>query len=157
MLDLRSPGEPLGATVWRQTESLVNRARDGLFAPAEAARSTRVLVYNHSPWPLHLLGTSCESGRFSPGQPPPAVIEPKSIGGYRVESDEPAGGVTGAVVQYGFRPTDQYPCVWLVTSNPFGGVTCWNGQGYNGLTVGFCGSTGPANQVDYDVWEASAS
>jgi hypothetical protein len=148
---------PVGAPVWRITESLVNKAQESLFGPAEATRSTRVLIYNHSPWPLHLLGSSLESGGFARGGDPPAVIEPKSVGGYRVKSHGFATGVTGAVVQYGFRPTDQYPCLWLVTSNPFGGCSSWNGQGYDGLTVRFSGSVGPANQVDYDVWDATAA
>ena len=154
MLD--APG-PFGTPVWRLTESLVNKAQESLFGRAEAACSTRVLVYNHSSWPLYLLGTSVESGGFAPAAGPPAMIEPKSVGGYRVESRGAAAGVTGAVVQYGFRPTDQYPCVWLVTSNPFNGCNSWNGQGYNGLTVRFSGSAGNANQVEYDVWNATAA
>ena len=149
--------ETLDGSVWRISERLVNRAQDRLFAPATAARSTRVLVYNHTPWPLHRLTMHCQTGGFAPGQAPPAMIEPKSVGGWRAESAGAATGVTGAVVEYGFRPTDQYPCVWLVTSNPFGGANSWNGQGYGGLTVRFAGSTGPANQVDYDVWETPAS
>ncbi|WP_431267471.1 hypothetical protein [Dankookia sp. P2] len=148
---------PFGTPVWRITESLVNKAPEGLFRPAEAARSTRVLIYNHSRWPLHLLGASFESGGFAACAHPPALIEPKSVGGYRVEGAGPASGVTGAVVQYGFRPTDQYPCLWLVTSNPFGGCNSWNGQGYDGLAVRFSGSVGPANQVDFDVWDAAVA
>lgn len=148
---------PFGAPVWRITESLVNKTQQGLFAPARSGRSTRVLIYNHSSWPLHLLDASFESGGFAPGGHPPTVIEPKSVGGYQVESRDPAGGVTGAVVQYGFRPTDQYPCLWLVTSNPANGCNSWNGQGYNGLTVRFSGSVGAVHQVDYDVWDATAA
>ena len=149
--------DTLHGSVWRFAERLVNQVPEGLFAPAGAARSTRVLVYNHTPWALHRLTTHCETGRFAHGEAAPAVIAPKSVGGYRVVGDGPTHGVTGAVVEYGFRPTDQYPCVWLVTSNPFGGANSWNGQGYGGLTVRFAGSTGPANQVDYDVWETPAS
>lgn len=152
---------PPGAPVSRLNDSLASRADEHRFGPAEAARSTRVQIYNHSPWPLYLLGASFESGGFAPDETPPAVIAPRSVAGYRVESEGPETGVTGAVVQYGFRPTDQYPCLWLVTSNPFGnpfgGCNSWNGQGYNGLTVRFSGSVGPANQVDYDVWDATAA
>lgn len=148
---------PFGAPVWRITETLINKAQDSLFGPSDASRSTRVLIFNHSRWPLYFLGASFESGGFTPGQNPPGMIEAKSVGGYRVESHGFATGVAGAVVQYGYRPTDQYPCLWIVTSNPFAGGNSWNGQGYNGLVVKFSGSVGNANQVEYDVWEAAPS
>ncbi|MFC7475396.1 hypothetical protein ACFQS7_13580 [Dankookia sp. GCM10030260] len=87
----------------------MNQAQESLLGPAGAARSTWALIYNHGPWPLHLLGASFESGGFAAGGDPSAVIEPKTVGGCRVESRGQASGVAGAVVQYGWRPTGQVP------------------------------------------------
>jgi hypothetical protein len=140
-------------------EGQVDQTPPGLFAPAAAARSTRVLVRNHGHRALYLLGTSTESGHFAPGLEPPAVIAPRSLAGWRVESREDGSGVTGAVAEYGLRPTDQYPCLWLVTSNPPGNppgsASCWNGQGYGDLLVQFNGTAGAASQVEFDVREAA--
>lgn len=145
---------PFDGPVWRSVEMLTNKAQDSLFGPSDASRSTRVLIFNHSRFPLYFLGAGFESGNFTPGQNPPGMIEAKSVGGYRVESHGFATGVTNAVVQYGKRPTDGQPSLWIVTSNPFVGSNSWSGQGYNGLVVRFSGSVGPANTVDYDVWDA---
>ncbi|TCZ55261.1 hypothetical protein [Roseicella aquatilis] len=143
-----------GRTVRHGGETLADQRPRQLFAPTEAARSTRILLRHHGVRPLHLLGASFVTGRFAAGQAPPAVMAPRSLAGYRVEGDGDAG-VTGAVVEYGFRPTDQFPCLWLVTSNPLGGAAAWNGQGYAGLVVRFSGTPGPANQVEYEIRDAA--
>ena len=146
-----------GTTPGRIRAALANHVAAGLFAPSAAARSTRVLVHTHSRWPLHRLATRTESGRFAAGLEPPAVIAAKSVSGWLVESTAGGSGATGAVAEYGFRPTDQYPCLWLVTSNPADSASCWNGQGYGELLVHFSGIAGAASQVEFDVWEAPRS
>ncbi len=145
---------PFGAVFERFGETLVNRALGDIFGPDDASRSTRVLVFNHSPWPLFFLTAGFETGGFSNGGPP-MRIDAGSAAGYRVESHGVMTGVTGAVVQFGYRPTDQQPCLWISTSNPFAGGNSWNAVGLNGLFARFAGTVGNANEVQVDVYPAS--
>ena len=103
---MTSPFGPFGSQIERLGDLLINKVSDEIFGDGDAARLTRVMIYNHTSQDLFFLDSSFESGGFSAGMQPDK-IEADAIGGYRVESHGLASGVTGADVSFGLSPTGQ--------------------------------------------------
>ena len=100
-------------------------------------------------------GRKDDSGDFTPGRQAPFQIDPKTAGGYRVESHGIATGVTGAHVRYGLTAGDPNSLVLdIVTSNPYVGGNSSQAQGVNGFSAVSTDSAGNANQVDVDVFSS---
>jgi hypothetical protein len=88
------PFGPFEATFERLGDMLINKVQDEIFGDSDAARSARVIIYNHTGQDLYFLTSSFDSGGFTAGQQP-GVVPAKSAGGYKVESHGFATGVTG--------------------------------------------------------------
>ena len=145
---------PLGAPVERLGDTLINKASDEIFGDSGAARSTRVVIYNHSNQNLYFLTSSFDSGGFTPGMQP-SVIEPGTVNGYKVESHGFMAGVTGADVQFGLNPSDSTWCLHIVTSNPYAGDNSGAADAAGGLKVTSSMSVGNTSQFDVDVYSAN--
>lgn len=145
---------PLGAPVERLGDTLINKAMDEIFGDSGAARSTRVLIYNHTTQNLYFLNAGFETGGFTPGMQP-SVIEAGTVNGYKVESHGVMTGVTGADVTFGLSPSDQNVCLHIVTSNPYAGDNTGTADASNGLTATASISVGNTSQLDVDVYSAS--
>ncbi|SRR5208337_5346580 len=145
-----------GQSFERASDILLNNVIDEIFNPnSDAARLTVVVVYNHTNSPLLLIDSSFDSGDFTPGRQAPFQIDPKTAGGYRVESHGIATGVTGAHVRYGLTAGDPNSLVLdIVTSNPYVGGNSSQAQGVNGFSAVSTDSAGNANQVDVDVFSS---
>jgi hypothetical protein len=150
---MTNPFGPFGTAVERLGDMLINKISDEIFGEGDAARLTRVVIYNHTDQALFFLDSSFESGGFSAGMQP-STIESTAIGGYRVESHGAATGVTGATVHFGLSPTDDTVALEVVTSNPFIGDNTGEANGAEGLTARSSVSVGNANQFDVDVFAA---
>lgn len=151
---MTSPFGPFGSQIERLGDLLINKVSDEIFGDGDAARLTRVVIYNHTSQDLFFLDSSFESGGFSAGMQPDK-IEADAIGGYRVESHGLASGVTGADVSFGLSPTDDATALEIVTSNPFVGDNSGTANAAEGLTARSSLSVGNANQFDVDVFAAS--
>lgn len=148
---MTSPFGPFGSQVERLGDLLISKIEDEIFGDSEAARLTRVVIYNHTDKSLFFLDSSFETGGFSPGLQP-GTIEGGTIGGYRVESHGFGTGVTGATVRFGLDPTDDTAALEIVTSNPFAGDNTGSASTDEGLTARSSVSVGNANQCDVDVF-----
>jgi hypothetical protein len=149
---MSGPFGPFEAQVERLGDLLVNKVSEEIFGDGEAARLTRVVICNHTEQDLYFLDYAFESGGFSTGLQP-TTIEAKTIGGYRVESHGLATGVTGAIVHYGFSPSDAIPVLEIATSNPYAGdnsgaITAMD----DSLTATGSPSLGNANEFLGDVF-----
>jgi hypothetical protein len=152
---MSGPLGPFGDTFERLGDMLINKVADEIFGPSDAARSTRVIIYNHTDQDLFPFFNSFSTGGFTPGQQP-HVIEAGTAGGYRVESHGLATGVTGADVRFGLSPSDTTAALQIVTSNPFGGDNTMTAEAGQGLVVRATKSVGNANQVDADLFASDA-
>ncbi len=150
---MAGPFGPFGAQIERIGDMLINKVSDEIFGDSGAARSTRVVIYNHSEQDLYYLSSNFESGGFTPGLQP-TKIEGGSIGGYKVESHGFMTGVTGADVRFGLNPSDNTYCLRIVTSNPYVGDNAMSADAGQGLTVRATISVGNTSQVDADVYPA---
>lgn len=150
---MTSPFGPFGTQVERLGDLLISKISDEIFGDGDAARLTRVVIYNHTDQALFFLDGSFESGGFSAGMQPGA-IEAGTIGGYRVESHGVGTGVTGATVRFGLNPADDTAALEIVTSNPFIGDNTGVANAADGLTARSSVSVGNANQFDVDVFAA---
>lgn len=150
---MTSPFGPFGTQVERLGDLLISKISDEIFGDGDAARLTRVVIYNHANQDLFFLDSSFESGGFSAGMQP-GTIEAGTIGGYRVESHGVGTGVTGATVDFGLSPTDNSTALEIVTSNPFAGDNTGEANGAGSLTARSSVSVGNANQFDVDVFAA---
>jgi hypothetical protein len=148
-----SPFGPFGTQVERLGDLLINKISDEIFGDGDAARLTRVVIYNHTGQDLFFLDSSFESGGFSPGIQP-GTIEAGTIGGYRVESHGAGTGVTGASVRFGLSPTADAAALEISTSNPFVGDNTGVANSADGLTARSSVSVGNANEMDVDVFGA---
>ena len=146
-----------GQTFERAGDQLLNKVLDDIFnLNSDAARLTVVVVYNHTDTPLLFIDSSFDTGNFTPGKQAPFQIDPKSAGGYRVESFGIGTGVTGAHVRYGLAAGDPSSLVLdITTSNPFVGSNSSNAQGTNGFGATHTDSTGNSNQVDVDCFASN--
>ena len=79
---MTSPFGPFGSQIERLGDLLINKVSDEIFGDGDAARLTRVMIYNHTSQDLFFLDSSFESGGFSAGMQPDK-IEADAIGGYR--------------------------------------------------------------------------
>ena len=143
-----------GQTFERAGDQLLNKVLDDIFnLNSDAARLTVVVIYNHTDSPIFFINSSFDTGGFTPGMQAPFQIDPKTAGGYRVESHGVATGVTGAHVRYGLAAGDLNSLVLdITTSNPFVGDNSSDAQGTNGFGAVRTNSTGNANQVDVDFF-----
>jgi hypothetical protein len=150
---MSGPLGPFGDTFERLGDTPINKVADEIFGAPDAARSTRVIIYNHSGQDLFPISNSFSSGGFTAGQQP-HVIEAGTAGGYRVESHGFATGVTAADVRFGLSPSDGTVALRIVTSNPFAGDNSMSAEADQDrdLVVNATSSVGNANQVDVDVF-----
>jgi hypothetical protein len=148
-----SPFGPFGTQVERLGDLLISKISDEIFGDGDAARLTRVVIYNHTGQDLFFLDGSFESGGFSSGMQP-GTIEAGTIGGYRVESHGFMTGVTGASVRFGLSPTADAVVLEIVTSNPYEGGNSGVANGADGLVARSSFSVGNANEMDVDVFSA---
>ncbi|SPE26909.1 hypothetical protein SBA2_310015 [Acidobacteriia bacterium SbA2] len=58
---------PFGAQFERLGDMLINKVADEVFGDSGAARSTRVVIYNHSSQDIYFLSSSFDSGGFTAG------------------------------------------------------------------------------------------
>lgn len=145
---------PLGAPIDRLGDTLINKASDEIFGDSGAARSTRVVIYNHSTQNLYFLASSFDSGGFTPGMQP-TIIEAGTVNGYKVESHGFMAGVTGADVQFGLNASDSTWCLRIVTSNPYAGDNNGTAEAASGLTAKSSMSVGNTSQFEVDVYSAN--
>ena len=150
---MAGPFGPFDATFERLGDMLINKVADEIFGDSGAARSTRVVIYNHSDKDLFYLSNSFDSGGFTPGVQPGQVAA-GTIGGYKVESHGLATGVTGADVRFGFSPSDSDYCLRIVSSNPYAGDNSLEADAQGGIIVKSTSSVGNSNQVDADVYSS---
>jgi hypothetical protein len=144
---------PFGGTIERLGETLINKVSDEVFGDSGAARSTQVVIYNHTGQNFYFQSSNFETGGFTPGLQP-SVIEAGTAGGYKVESHGVMTGVTGADVRFGLTPADSNVCLRIVTSNPYAGDNTCNSESGEGLTVRSSISVGNTSQVLADVYAA---
>jgi hypothetical protein len=147
------PFGPFAAPVERLGDMLINKVADEIFGDTGAARSTRVVIYNHTQQDLYFLTSGFDSGGFSPGLQP-SKIEAGTLGGYKVESHGVMTGVTGADVRFGFDPNDNTLALRIVSSNPYAGANTFNTETGEGLTARATISVGNTSQLDVDVYAA---
>jgi len=151
---MSGPLGPFESSFERLGDSLINKVADEIFGDSDAARWTRVIIYNHSNQDLYYLSSSFESGGFSPGMQP-GKIDANSAGGYRVESHGIMTGVTGADVRFGFNPSDNNYCLRIVSSNPYAGDNSYSADTSQALSIRASMSVGNTCQVNADVYPAS--
>lgn len=147
------PLGPFESTFERLGDMLINKVQDEVFGDSGAARSVRVIVYNHTDRDLYYLTSSFDSGGFTAGEQP-SVIAAKSAGGYKVESHGLMSGVTGADARFGWSPSDSNYAVHLLVSNPYAGDNHLDFDG-QGAVVRATMSVGNTAQVDADVYPAA--
>jgi hypothetical protein len=150
---MSGPFGPFEAQVERLGDTLINKVSDEIFGDSGAARSTRVVIYNHTQQDLYFLGSNFDSGGFSPGSQP-NKIEAGTIGGYKVESHGLMTGVTGAEVRFGVVPTDETWALRIVSSNPYAGDNTFTADEGEGFKVRATISVGNTSQLDADVYAA---
>lgn len=150
---MTTPFGPFGAQVERLGDLLINKISSEIFGDSDAARLTRVVIFNHTGQDLFFLNSSFESGGFTPGMQP-STVQAGTIGGYRVESHGAATGVTGADVSFGLNPTDTTAALEIITSNPFIGDNTGVANTAEGLTANSSNSVGNANEFDVDVFSS---
>ena len=150
---MSGPLGPFGDTFERLGDTLINKVADEIFGASDAARSTRVIIFNHTNRDLFPISNSFSSGGFTAGQQP-HVIEAGTAGAYRVESHGFATGVTDADIRFGLSPSDQAFALRIVTSNPFAGDNSMSAEADQdqNLVVNATSSVGNTNEVDADVF-----
>ncbi len=142
---------PFGSTFTRIGDTLINKVSNEIFGDGDAARSTTVVIYNHSNNDLFKLSDNFDSGGFSPSSNP-NIISAMSAGGYKVESHGVATGVTGADITWGLNTTDAEFVLRVVTSNPFAGDNTQSADTGGGFTKIITGSVGNNNTVEVDIF-----
>ena len=149
------PLGPFGGTIERLGDTLINKVTDEVFGDSGAARSTRVIIYNHSGQDIYFISSSFDSGGFTPGLQP-SIIQAGTAGGYKVESHGVMTGVTGADVRFGLSPSDSDYSLRIVSSNPYAGDNTMSADAAGGLTVRATISVGNTSEVDADLYAASS-
>jgi hypothetical protein len=148
---MSGPFGPFAGQFVRFGDTLINKISDEVFGDGNAARSTRVVIYNHSDQDLYYVWSSFDSGGFTPGMQPER-IEARTIGGYRVESHGFMTGVTGADVRFAVEPSENAPCLRIVSSNPYVGDNTYSVESGEGLTATATMSVGTTSQLEADVY-----